>query len=175
MKMDRLSRWYGGVLTFFASLAAVLLFFMMLLICADVLSRNLPAIGFKLKWANEVSEYGLYLITYLAAPWLLRRGQHVRVDLLLRGLPPQFAWLLEWLADVMGLLISTVILYHSLLMLVDAFRSKALVFKELVFPEWWLLAPVPVALLLLTIEFVFRMHRLAIGERQMRDDATSTS
>jgi TRAP-type C4-dicarboxylate transport system permease small subunit len=173
--MNRLSRWYGGVLTFFASIAGVLLFVMMLLICADVLSRNLPAVGFKLKWANEVSEYALYLITYLAAPWLLRRGQHVRVDLLLRGLPPQLAWLLEWLADAMGLAISVVILYHAGLMLADAWHSGALVLKELVFPEWWLLAPVPVAVLLLTLEFVFRMHRLSTGTRQMRDDVTSVS
>jgi TRAP-type transport system small permease protein len=42
-------------------------------------------------------------------------------------------------------------------------------------PEWWLLAPIPLAFALLAIEFVFRMHRLALAERRPRDDAVSAS
>ena len=44
-----------------------------------------------LPWSNEVSEYILYLVTLLSAPWLLRRGQHIRVDILLRALPARLA------------------------------------------------------------------------------------
>ena len=43
-------------------------------------------------WANEVTEYALYLITLLTAPWLLRRGQHVRIDMVLVMVPPRVAW-----------------------------------------------------------------------------------
>ena len=38
-----------------------------------------------------------------------------------------------------------------------------------------MLAPLPVAFLLLAIEFVFRMHRLAHAERAPRTDAVSAS
>ena len=31
----------------------------------------------------------LYLITLLTAPWLLRQGQHIRVDIVLRLVPPR--------------------------------------------------------------------------------------
>ena len=34
----------------------------------------------------------LYLITMCVAPWLLRQGQHIRVDILLQALPPRLAW-----------------------------------------------------------------------------------
>jgi hypothetical protein len=44
-----------------------------------------------------------------------------------------------------------------------------------VFPEWWLLAPLPFCFLLLAIEFVFRFHRLMRGERARRIEATSLS
>ena len=56
---------------------------MMLMICADVLLRNVRIVPGLLgvAWANEVSEYALYLITMLTAPWLLRQGQHIRVDI----------------------------------------------------------------------------------------------
>ena len=40
-------------------------------------------------WSSEVSEDILYLMTLLAAPWLLRQGQHIRVDILLRAVPPR--------------------------------------------------------------------------------------
>ena len=47
--------------------------------------------------------------------------------------------------------------------------------KTLVTPEWWLLAVLPVAFLLVAIEFVFRMQRLSKAERAPRTDAVSAS
>jgi len=43
--------------------------------------------------------------------------------------------------------------------------------RTLVTPEWWSLAPLPVAFVLLAIEIFFRMQRLAEGPRRPRDDA----
>ena len=47
--------------------------------------------------------------------------------------------------------------------------------KTLVLPEWWMLASLPVAFLLVAIEFVFRMHRLAKAPIGPRADAVSAS
>ena len=74
---------------------------MVALVTADIVLRNMARIGFP--WANEVTEYALYLITLLTAPWLLRRGQHVRIDMVLVLVPPRLAWLMEALADIVGL------------------------------------------------------------------------
>ena len=80
---------------------ALLLLAMTLLIGADVGLRNVGLGG--IAWSNEVSEDILYLLTLLTAPWLLRQGQHIRVDILLRALPPRIGWLLEWVGDMLGL------------------------------------------------------------------------
>jgi len=53
--------------------------------------------------SNELSEDALYLITLLAAPGLLRQGQHIRIDILLRALPFRLGWLLEWIGDLIGI------------------------------------------------------------------------
>ena len=82
-------------------LACLLVLAMMLIIVADVGLRNLGGRG--LPWSNEASEDILYLVTLLAGPWLLRQGQHIRVDILLRALPARFAWQLEWVSDLLGL------------------------------------------------------------------------
>src|SRR5204863_164745 len=76
-----------------------------LVICLDVLLRNVHIVPGMLgiAWANEATEYALYLITVLVAPWLLRRGQHIRIDVVLRLLPPRLAWYCEWACDFIAL------------------------------------------------------------------------
>jgi len=61
---------------------------MMLVICADVLLRNVRLIPgvYSVAWANEVTEYMLYLITLLVALAAAPR-QHIRIDILLRVIP----------------------------------------------------------------------------------------
>src|ERR1019366_2035929 len=78
--MERLSGLYGRLLAGLALAACLLLFLMMLMICADVLLRNVVLIpGMQgLAWSNEVSESMLYLITMLTVPWILRRGRELQ-------------------------------------------------------------------------------------------------
>jgi TRAP-type C4-dicarboxylate transport system permease small subunit len=54
-----------------------------------------------------------------------------------------------------------------------SWKAGSMSVKTLVMPEWWLLAPLPVAFLLLAIEMLFRMRRLYLGERAPREDAVS--
>ena len=173
--MGRLSAAYGRLLDAVALLAFALLFAMTLMICADVLLRNVPLVkGLQgLAWSNEVSEAMLYLITMLTAPWLLRRGQHIRVDILLRAIPRRAGWYCEWVADSMAFACCAVIAIYGAQAALASYRAGSLSIKTLVTPEWWMLAPLPVAFALLALEIVFRMHRLYTGERAPRDDAVS--
>jgi TRAP-type C4-dicarboxylate transport system permease small subunit len=116
----------------------------------------------------------LYLVTMLTAPWLLRRGQHIRVDIVLRVVPRRAGWILEWLADALGLACCLAIAYYGARAALASFNAGSVSIKTLVTPEWWLLSVLPVAFLALSIEMLFRMRRLALGERAPRDDAVST-
>jgi TRAP-type transport system small permease protein len=153
--------------------ACLLLLAMALLIGADVTGRNVGLGG--IPWSGEISEDILYLLTLLTAPWLLRQGQHIRVDILLRALPPRVGWLLEWVSDLLGLACSLYFVWYGWRVVATSFQSDAISIKTLVMPEWWLLTPLPLAFLLLAVEFVFRMHRLRNGERVPRTDAVSAS
>ena len=96
------------------SLAALTLLAMVVMVTADIILRNLTRTGFP--WANEVSEYALYVITLLTAPWLLRRGQHVRIDLVLTLVPLRSAWLMEAAGDVVGFAVCLVMMRYGLKM-----------------------------------------------------------
>ena len=171
--VERLSRAYGRVLDLMMLAASALIFVMTMVIGADVLLRNIGAGG--LPWSAEISEDVIYLVTLLAAPWLLRQGQHIRVDIVLRALPRALAWGLEWVGDALGLFCCLYFVWYGAKAALDSFMSGSLSIKTLILPEWWLLAPMPVAFALLALEFVFRMHRLALAERRPRDDAVSAA
>ncbi|HXJ08039.1 MAG TPA: TRAP transporter small permease [Burkholderiales bacterium] len=174
--LARLEAGYGRALEALALLGALLILAMTLMICADVLLRNvrvIPGVA-GLEWANEISEGMLYLITLLTAPWLLRRGQHIRVDIVLRAVPPRLGWGLEWAADLLGFACCALIAYYGVRAALASYLAGSVSIKALVTPEWWLLSALPLAFLALSVEMLFRMHRLYTGERAPRDDAVST-
>ena len=169
--MKRLSDLFGRLFGFLATIAALLLLAMVVVVTADIVLRNVARIGFP--WANEVTEYALYLTTLLTAPWLLRRGQHVRIDMALVLVPPRLAWTFEAAGDIIGLTASLVLVWFGTVMTAQSARLGSLTIKNLVFPEWWLLAPLPICFALIAVEFVVRFHRLLGAPRERRVEATS--
>jgi TRAP-type C4-dicarboxylate transport system permease small subunit len=175
--IDRLSLLFGRLLEALAWVACVMVFVMMMSICVDVLLRNVALVPSMrgLDWANDLTEALLYLITMCAAPWLLRQGQHIRVDILLRAIPKRAAWYCEWLADAVGLFCCLVMVVYGTKMTLASYSSDAMTVKTLVTPEWWILAPLPIAFALLLVEMLFRMRRLMRGPRGPREDAVSAA
>jgi len=171
--MARLSELYGRLLDALVVAACVLLLLMTFMIGADVVSRNLGGGGVSV--SNELSEDILYLMTLLAAPWLLRQGQHIRVDIILRALPLRAAWLLEWLGDIVGLFCCLYFVWYGCFITIARYSAGSISIKTLVTPEWWTLAPLPFGFALLALEFIFRMHRLASAEVGLREDAVSAA
>lgn len=149
------ARAYRGLLHAGAVAAALLLGVLALLVTADVVARNL---GWgTLPWILEVSEYCLPLATFLVAPWLLSRSEHVRVDVLLTMLPRRAARALDLAADAAGLAVCAVFVVYGIRAVTSSAQQGSLVIKSIVFPEWWLFAPVPVSFAFLAVEFLRRL------------------
>ena len=70
--VERFARWG-------AYIAAFLILAMSIWITYDVLARNL--FGVASPWAFDLSEYSLVWMTFLAAPWILLRDGHVRIEI----------------------------------------------------------------------------------------------
>jgi TRAP-type C4-dicarboxylate transport system permease small subunit len=150
-----MGRAYRGLLHACAVIAALLLGVTALLVTGDVVARNI-GLG-TLPWILEVSEYVLPLATFLVAPWLLVRNEHVRLDVLLTSLPPRLARALARAGDLLGLAICAVFVIYGARAIASSAQQGSLVIKSVVFPEWWLYAPVPVCFALLAVEFVRRL------------------
>lgn len=135
--------------------AAAIVGLVVVLVCWDVFARNLGAKS--LPWIVEVTEYALPLATFLAAPWLMFRYEHVRLDLLATTLSPSALARVERVAAAVCMVVSALIVWYSIRVLLDTKQIGALVIKSLVFPEWWLFVPVPVCFGLLTLECARRL------------------
>lgn len=171
--MQRLSEAYGRLLDAMLVAACFLLLGITILIGLDVLLRNIGLGG--IPPSNELSEDALYLITILAAPGLLRRGQHIRIDIILRAIPPRIAWACEWIGDAVGIVCCLYFFWYGLRVTAASYAAGSISIKTLIMPEWWIFAPMPLCFLLVAVEFVFRMRLLALSPREPRSDAVSAS
>ncbi|MFN0315620.1 MAG: TRAP transporter small permease [Burkholderiales bacterium] len=141
---------YARLMNACGTLAALVIGAIVVLVCYDVAARNLGLRS--MSWVVEVTEYALPLATFLAAPWLLYRQEHVRLDLLAQVCSPATLRVIERLAALTGLAVSAVISWYALAVIFDARKIGAQVMKTLVFPEWWLFVPLLLCFALLGIE-----------------------
>jgi TRAP-type C4-dicarboxylate transport system permease small subunit len=135
--------------------SALVIGVVVLLVTCDVVARNVGLGGFP--WVVEVSEYSLPLATFLAAPWLLYKNEHVRVDVLLTVFPVGVARQIGRAADVVGVAVCVVFVWYGIRVIGDSMQLGSMIIKTLVFPEWWTFVPVPVCFALLAVEFARRM------------------
>lgn len=146
---------YRAVIHAFAYAAALTIGAVAVLVTLDVVLRNI-GLG-TIAWVVEVSEYSLPLATFLVAPWLLHKNEHVRLDVMLVLVPPRISRALARCADTAGILICAVFVWYGVKLVFDSAHLDSMVVKTLSIPEWWQYAPVPVCFLLLAVEFLRRL------------------
>jgi TRAP-type transport system small permease protein len=144
-----------------------------LLLCADIVLRNLGISSFP--WIIEISEYTIYGGTFLAAPRVLQLGRHVQIEILTDAVPRFLARWLDLFANICGLAVSLVMLAFGLAVLIDAYHSGMIEFKNLIIPDWILLLPIPVGSALLAAQFLFRMLGVQSASADMEAHLTQAS
>ncbi len=164
--MKRLAQFYARAAEASGRAAALVVLAMTGMITLDVVLRN-AGIG-TIPGDIEMSEYAMLLITALTAPWLLKRGQHVRIDLMLHLWPPRIGWLCEIACDLIGLALSLLMTFYCARVALVSAADGTKVVKDFTIPEWCVLAPLPVMFALLSIGFVLRLRNILTAQRRAR-------
>ena len=146
---------YERLLTGCGLFAGATLTVLAVLITLDVFLRNLGL--FSSGALLEITEYALFVTTFVAAPWVLWLGSHVRVDLVLTQVPAPVARIMEIVADAAGMVCSGLLGWHGLSVTLVSFQRGDLIVKQLVVPEWILMTFIPLSCLLLVVEFLRRI------------------
>lgn len=142
-----------------ALVASALLCALVALILVDVAARYLR--WFSLAWGLEASEYMLYAITFLGAPWLLREQGHIAIELVVERLPARAQAAARRTADALGALVCALLVYFACRVLWRSYASGTMVHKSFVFPEWLVFAGMPAVFLILLALYVRRLRRPA--------------
>ena len=152
-----MARLYDAFYVALGAVAAALFVAMALLISADIVMRNV-GLG-TIPWVLEASEYMQYVAAFIATPWVLWLGGHVRVDILLHSAPRPVARALEVLADLIGAVISAALLYFATAVGWASYVEGDRVIKSFIFPEYWVFAFLALVAFLLLVEFCRRLWR----------------
>ena len=158
--MRALFRLNGWLVRVLCVLSVVLIVAMMLGICAEVMLRiaGFPSIV----GLVELTEYALFASTFFVAPYLLRTNQHVRVDIVMSRVDPEDAKRVECGALAVIMAISAVAGVVGALIMLKSASDGTLVFKDLIFPRWWLEWIIPLsalAMLLQALEMLLELLR----------------
>ena len=140
------------VVDFLAILAAACIIGIMLLMCYEVVMRYFFNIGSA--WAVELTEYGLFLLAFLGATWLLKREGHVRVDLAVNRLSPKGQALMNTATSILGILVCLIITWYAAESAWDHFERGIPVVKTLRVPKAPFLAVISLSSFLLAIQFL---------------------
>jgi TRAP-type C4-dicarboxylate transport system permease small subunit len=170
--LDRFEASYKRLNQFLAGIVAASIASFAVLIPFDLALRRL---GWgNLPWLYEGIEYALYVGVFIAAPWVLQQGAHVRVNVVATALPPIIAARLDWVLNGVGAVICGALCYYGVRSTITDYVDEALPDKLLAFPDWWMMAIFTIACLMLVISFLLRMRRLNIPE-QAADNAVDSA
>jgi TRAP-type C4-dicarboxylate transport system permease small subunit len=160
MSMRIVFRLNGWLVRALCILAVALIAAMMLGISAEVILRMF---GFpSIIGLIELTEYALFISTFFVAPHLLRTNEHIRVDIVMSRVDPDAAKWVECGVLLTIMLISLVTGIVATMIMLRSARDGTLVFKDLIFPQWWLDWIIPLtsaAMLLQALEMLITLYR----------------
>jgi TRAP-type C4-dicarboxylate transport system permease small subunit len=110
-------------------------------------------------WAVDLSEYAMLWAAFLAAPWVLRREGHVRVEVFIERLSPVHQRRLGILSSALGALACAILAWQGAATVWDFYLRGTNVAREWQVPQFVVYLVIPIGSALLTVEFVRRAGR----------------
>ena len=137
---------------------------MMLLVVVDVTLRTFS--GRSLLITEEFSGYLLVLVAYLAFAEALKKGRHVRVDLLITFLPDRLRARLDIILSVVGLLAMIAVTWRSVIMVYRSYIRGVEIPGVLLTPVYLPQIVMVVGLLALVLQFLVEINKMVLALRE---------
>jgi C4-dicarboxylate transporter, DctQ subunit len=156
-----MGRLFNRLIAVLADLSGWLIAFIALSVCLEVVTRYV--FNYPLTWTIDTTEYLQIYIAFFAAAAVLQEKGHVKLDLVVNAAGPRIQKTLETLANFLGAVTAGAVFFFSARVVYRTFIMGTPVIKALEVPKWLVLIPIPFGCLLLTIEFMRRLIRVARG------------
>jgi TRAP-type C4-dicarboxylate transport system permease small subunit len=150
-----LGRPFDRFLWVLAVIAAGILALIAVVICVNVVLRNLGMSS--IYGALDAIQYALMVATFLGAPHVLARGGHVKVDLITNAVPDGARRALDVAVSLIGGASAAVLGWYGAEAAWASAARGSMIRTSFVIPEWWMLIFVPLSMALCVIVFARRL------------------
>jgi len=148
---------YDAVIYGMAALAAFLMAAMMVTICLDVLLRNL---GYQSSaHFFTFTEYALLMVPCMGAPWLVREKGHIYVEIMLMALGPKARARMTMAIGISCMALCLVLAWYGFGITWQNFVQAEKDVRSLDMPRWMVVMWIPLAFLLMAVEFARYLWR----------------
>ena len=157
--MVRIAKAYDHLIDGAAYLAGLLTVGMSLWITYEVFVRYVllrPTI-----WAADLSGYALLWVTFLAAPWVLKRNGHVSIELATDRLGPGARRRVAVVVALVGAVISAIFAWETALITFEFYEQGRMMARIWQIPQFLPYACMPLGAALLAVEFLRRAYVIA--------------
>ena len=137
-----------------AGCGMAILGFIMLAVCWEVITRYF--LGKGTIWVEEIGEYSMLFMTFLAAAWLLTMDAHVEMDIVVTRLPQRTQLIVKAVMSWVGAAICLAMLYSGAYVAIDHLLRGLHQPTPVEPPDFPLFAVIPLGFLFLSIQFMRR-------------------
>ncbi len=127
---------------------------------AQIISR---LVGQQIPAADDFAAWTMAASAFLALPYALRRGDHIRVTLLLQFLPKAAERAMELLATAVGLGVASWAAYNAVIFVWGSYSYNEVAQGMLRVPLWIPQLAMPIGLVLLAVMLLDRLIRCLQG------------
>ena len=103
-------------------------------------------------WVVELTEYTLLIVTLLGAAWVLRREEHIIIDLVLTRLKPRGRAMLEAINYGISAVLCFIVVWYGALICLDDLRGGAVFYKAIIIPKAPIMSVVPIGFFILGVQ-----------------------
>lgn len=154
---------FDCIIDFMAILAGILLMLVLIGVTVGVAVRYF--LGISLFYVVEISAYSLLYICFLVAPWVLKKEEHVKLDLVINHLDERINSLIGIITSIAGAIVFSIIAWYGTKATWGLFQSGYFVPSILAPPKYIIVGIIPLSCLLLTIQFIRRAWDFARNRR----------
>jgi C4-dicarboxylate transporter DctQ subunit len=153
-KMSPAERIFDRVIFVFMAVSCVFVAVLTIIVCYEVIMRtffNHPS-----SWVGEYSGHILLYITFMSAAWLLRKEEHVKMDLIANTLGPRRQAFMDIVTSIIGVVVCCITAWFTARVAIEMFQTDYRTQSVLRLPEWPLMSFIPAGFFLLALQFIRR-------------------
>jgi TRAP-type C4-dicarboxylate transport system permease small subunit len=139
-----------------AYMSGIIIVLLMLSMCYEIVMRyffNAPT-----KWAADFSGYMQYVLVLLGAAWVLQINGHTKIDTLVLFFSPRTRTIIDIVTSSIALAACALFLWKGVEATWDAYQRGDFLYREVELPLAPLYGVIPLAFLLVCIEFVRKVY-----------------